>query len=253
MLIPPLSEQNKITEVLTTWDRAIARTEKLLSAKELLMVGLMQTLLTGKRRFEGFAGDKWQTYRLSDLLERVFRPVTLTPDVPLALVSIRRRARGLFFRGTFTAREFKTTDLNRIEAGDFLVSKRQVSHGALAMVRQPFAGMHASNEYVIFHCKVPEKLHMAFFDWLSRRRRMWHLAYLASNGVHLEKLIFDSTDFLRETIALPPTLREQQRIVELLEASDTETRLLEKELNTLKTQKQGLMQKLLTGKVRIGA
>lgn len=94
---------------------------------------------------------------------------------------------------------------------------------------------------------------MAFFDWLSRRRRMWHLAYLASNGVHLEKLIFDSTDFLRETIALPPTLREQQRIVELLEASDTETRLLEKELNTLKTQKQGLMQKLLTGKVRIGA
>lgn len=96
VLIPPLSEQNKITEVLTTWDRAIARTEKLLSAKELLMVGLMQTLLTGKRRFEGFAGDKWQTYRLSDLLERVFRPVTLTPDVPLALVSIRRRARGLF-------------------------------------------------------------------------------------------------------------------------------------------------------------
>lgn len=251
--LPPLREQQGISAILGTWDHALDRVENLLVAKKQFKRALMQRLLTGKVRYSEFGREGWKTYRLSGLLERIFRPVTLQDDVALDLISIRRRSGGLFFRGSFTAREFKTRDLNRIEADDFIVSKRQVTHGALAMVRQPFAGMHVSNEYVIFRCKAPEKLHMAFFDWLSRSRRMWHLAYLASNGVHIEKLIFDPTDFLREKIALPPTLREQQRIVELLEASDTETRLLEKELNTLKTQKQGLMQKLLTGKVRIGA
>jgi type I restriction enzyme S subunit len=100
------------------------------------------------------------------------------------LISIRRRAGGLFFRGSFTAREFKTLDLNRIETGDFLVSKRQATDGALAMVREQFDGMHLSNEYVIFRCKAPEKLHMPFLDWLSRTRRMGRMAYLASNGAH---------------------------------------------------------------------
>jgi type I restriction enzyme S subunit len=82
---------------------------------------------------------------------------------------------------------------------------------------------------------------------------MWHLAYLASNGVHIEKLIFDAHDFLREKIAIPPSLGEQQQIVDLLEASDTEIRLLKQELTALKDQKRGMMQKLLTGKVRVHA
>lgn len=251
--LPPLPEQQRIAAVLGTWDRAIERQEYLLASKRQLKYGFMQQLLTGKKRFKGFTGQQWKTYRLSDLLERVFRPVTLSGDDPLDLISIRRRAGGLFFRGSFTAKEFKTVDLNRIEAGDFLVSKRQVTHGALAMVRQPFDGMHVSNEYVIFRCKAPEKLHMPFFDWLARSPRMWHMAYLASNGVHIEKLIFDARDFLREKIALPPSLEEQKEIVELLEGSDAEIRLLQEELKTLRDQKRGMMQKLLTGKLRVRA
>jgi type I restriction enzyme S subunit len=249
--LPPLPEQQRIAAVLGTWNRAIDRQEQLLLTKQQLKHGFMQQLLTGKKRFKSSAGQQWKTYRLSDLLERVFRPVTLSGDDPLDLISIRRRAGGLFFRGSFTAKEFKTVDLNRIEAGDFLVSKRQVTHGALAMVRQPFDGMHVSNEYVIFRCKAPEKLHMPFFDWLARSPRMWHMAYLASNGVHIEKLIFDARDFLREKIALPPSLEEQREIVELLEGSDTEIRLLQEELKTLKEQKRGMMQRLLTGKLRV--
>jgi len=251
--VPALPEQRRIAAVLGTWDRALDRLEGLLTAKGLFKRGLMQQLLTGKKRFKRFAGEEWKTYRLSDLLERIFRSVTLSDDAPLDLISIRRRAGGLFFRGSFTAREFKTLDLNRIETDDFLVSKRQVTHGALAMVRQPFDGMHVSNEYVIFRCKDPERLHMPFFDWLARRPRMWHMAYLASNGVHVEKLIFDADDFLREKIAVPPSLAEQREIVDLLEESDGEIRLLGHQLTALKDQKRGMMQKLLTGKVRIRA
>ena len=250
---PALEEQHRIAAALGRWDRASEHLEKLLTAKRQFKRGLMQQLLFGKKRFKGLGGQEWKTYRLSDLLERVFRPVTLSNEAPLDLISIRRRAGGLFFRGSFTAHEFKTLDLNCIKAGDFLISKRQVTHGALAMVREPFDGMHVSNEYVIFRCKAPETLHMPFFDWLSRSPRMWHMAYLASNGVHVEKLIFDAHDFLREKIALPPSLAEQREIVELLEASDNEIRLLGHQLTALTDQKRGMMQKLLTGKVRIPA
>jgi type I restriction enzyme, S subunit len=248
--VPPVMEQRSIAAVLAEWDRALDQLKKLVAANRRFKQGLMQHLLTGKRRFKSFTGEAWTTHRLSDLLERIFRPVTLSDAVPLDLISIRRRAGGLFFRGSFTAHEFKTVDLNRIEAGDFLVSKRQVTHGALAMVREPFAGMHVSNEYVIFRCKAPDKLHMPFFDWLARSPRMWYMAYLASNGVHIEKLIFDADDFLKEKIALP-SIAEQQKIVGLLEASDTEIRLLQHQFSALKDQKRGLMQKLLTGKVRV--
>lgn len=251
LALPPFPEQQRIAAVLGKWDRGLGRLEQLVVAKQQLRQYLMRELLTGKRRFEQFSTDRWKVHRLSDLLERVFRPVTLSDDTPLDLISIRRRAGGLFFRGSFTAREFKTRDLNRIEAGDFLVSKRQVTHGALAMVRKEFEGMHVSNEYVIFRRKATDKMHLPFFDWLSRSPRMWHMAYLASNGVHIEKLIFDADEFLRERIALPPSLTEQQRIVEVLETSDAEIRMLQRELAMLRDQKRGLMHTLLTGKVRM--
>jgi type I restriction enzyme S subunit len=64
-------------------------------------------------------------------------------------------------------------------------------------------------------------------------------------------LIFNAHDFLKEKIAIPPFLEEQQQIVDLLEASDTEIRLLRQELTATKDQKRGTMQKLLTGKVRV--
>lgn len=55
--IPPLPEQKKIAEILSTWDEAIQKTESLIQKKEQLKRGLMQQLLTGKKRFDGFEGE----------------------------------------------------------------------------------------------------------------------------------------------------------------------------------------------------
>lgn len=75
--IPPISEQNKIARILTTWDKAIEKTEQLIKAKTQLKKGLMQQLLTGKRRFPAFAktsaderefeGEEWNEYIFGDL------------------------------------------------------------------------------------------------------------------------------------------------------------------------------------------
>jgi len=77
------------------------------------------------------------------------------------------------------------------------------------------------------------------------------MAYLASNGVHIEKLIFDFDDFAKEKIRLPPAVEEQAMIVDVLSACDREIELLQKQLEALKEQKRGLMQKLLTGRIRV--
>jgi type I restriction enzyme S subunit len=210
----------------------------------------MQQLLSGEKRLPGFT-EEWQEVRLGKLLKHVFRPVAWAPDKIFHLVSIRRRSGGLFRRDPLRGDEYQTRDLHEIHAGDFLISKRQVSHGALAMVREDFHGCHVSKEYTILENKNPDRLFMPFFDWLSRTKRMWWLTYVASNGVVIEKLIFDPKDFLKFSIKIPSTIEEQKRIVELLEACDREIGLHRRQLAAIREQKRGLMQKLLTGEVRV--
>ncbi len=74
---------------------------------------------------------------------------------------------------------------------------------------------------------------------------------VASTGIHIEKLIFDPAVFLRESIRLPATLEEQQHIAAILDTADQELTLLRTQRNALDQQKRGLMQRLLTGKIRV--
>jgi type I restriction enzyme, S subunit len=248
---PPLREQKRISVVSHTWNCAIEKLQALLIAKQKRFDGLRTRLLLRKSRFPQFQRTNWRRVQLSEVLKHVFRSVNWSPNDVYRLISIRRRCGGLFRREDLRGADYKTTDLHEIRTGDFLVSKRQVVHGAWGMVTKEFSGCHVSKEYSILVNKAPEVLHMPFFDWLCHEQRMWHLAFLASDGVHREKLIFDSRDFLRHYIELPPTIEEQEHIVQVLDACDREIRLLEAELEALKQQKRGLMQKLLTGEIRV--
>lgn len=66
LALPPLKEQEKIAEILTTWDEAITKQTELLEAKELQKKALMQKLLSGEVRFDGFS-DKWEEVRLGEI------------------------------------------------------------------------------------------------------------------------------------------------------------------------------------------
>ena len=244
------AELEKIAEILGTWDQGILKLEKLISVASGRKRSLMQQLLSGEKRLPGFT-EEWQEVRFGEILDHVFRPVEWAPDKIFNLVSIRRRSGGFFRRDPVRGDGYKTKDLHEIRSGDFLISKRQVSHGALAMVRDDFHECHVSKEYTILVNKNPERLYMPFFDWLSRTRRMWWMTFVASNGVVKEKLIFAPKDFLKFEIKLPPTVGEQERIVDVLEACDRELALHRRWLDAMREQKRGLMQKLLTGEVRV--
>lgn len=248
---PALPEQRKIADILSTWDEAIETLDAFIAAKTRRKQALMQQLLTGKKRFRAFGKKEWKKVRMNELLERAFRPIEWSAEMSLSLISIRRRCGGLFRRPELLGSEYKTQDLHDLKAGDFLVSKRQVAHGAWAMVTPEFEGGHVSKEYAIFTNTAPEKLHMPFFAWLAQTPRMIYLSRVASTGVHIEKLIFDPAVFLRESIRLPATLEEQQHIAAILDAADQELTLLRKQRAALEQQKRGLMQRLLTGKIRV--
>src|SRR5690606_31156024 len=70
--LPPLPEQKRIAEVLSTWDKAIQLTEQLIRQKEQRKKWLMQNLLTGKMRLKGFSGE-WKKIGAGELFERVTR------------------------------------------------------------------------------------------------------------------------------------------------------------------------------------
>jgi|SRR5208282_5464198 len=251
MLVPPEGEQRAIATLLNFCDKTVQILEALLLAKNRRKQGMMQQLLTGKTRFKKFGNESWRAVQIGSLLEECDRYVDWSDDTAYRFASIRRRSGGLFDRGTFYGREVKTKVLKLLKAGDFLISKRQVVHGAWAMVTKPFGSFGVSDEYDVLVNRDPKALDMRFFNYLSQTRRLWHMAYLASNGVHIEKLIFDFDDFAKEKVKIPPTAEEQVKIADVLTACDGEIELLEKQLEALKEQKCGLMQKLLTGEVRV--
>lgn len=248
--LPPLPEQEKIATILSTWDDGLEHLDALIKVKTRQKTALMQQLLTGKTRLPGFK-EEWDTVQLSSILRHIFRPIEWHENTLFDLVSIRRRAGGLFRRGLTKGSDYKTKDLHRIQAGDLLISKRQVTHGALSVVTEKFEGGIVSKEYSIFENIAPEKLHMPFLNWLTKEKRFWWICFVASNGVDIEKLIFSPTDFLKATISLPPTIEEQTAIAKILTTAETEITLLKAKQTALQQQKKSLMQKLLTGQVRV--
>jgi type I restriction enzyme, S subunit len=240
---PSYSEQRKIAVVLSTWDKAITKTQQLIAQLKQRNNGLMQQLLTAK--------ENWKEFRIGELLKEVKRPVSWNDEELYHLISVRRRSGGAFFRESLYGKQILTKQLFTAEAGDFLFSKMQIVHGASAVVPPGFAGMKISGSYIAVHAKDENVMDINFFNWLSKTKQFYRLTYISSYGVHIEKMTFDFDDFKRRKIMLPPKVEVQKSIVEILETAANEVKLQEQKLAALQQEKKGLMQKLLTGEVRV--
>src|SRR5690606_11452529 len=144
--IPTIPEQQKIAEILSTWDQAISTTQKLIDELKLRNKGLAQQLLTGKKRLKGFE-SKWKKYHYSDILKKVKRPVKWDDKELYNLISVRRRSGGIFYRDALYGHQIKVKNLNTAKTGDFLFSKMQIVHGASALVTPEFDGAKISGSY----------------------------------------------------------------------------------------------------------
>ncbi|MBZ9631618.1 restriction endonuclease subunit S [Salegentibacter sp. LM13S] len=251
LIVPPLKEQTRIAEVLNCLNSPIIKVEKLIERKKTLKKGLMQQLLTGKKRLTGFNGE-WKEYSYKELLTEVKRNFEWKDSAEYDLISVRRRSGGLFHRESLFGHQIKTKNLRTAQAEDFLISKMQIVHGASGLTTEDFDGMKISGSYIALVSRDKKILNINFLNWYSKLPQFYHQCYISSYGVHIEKMTFDFKLFLKEKISIPGT-EEQMAITKVLEASQQEIDLLKKKKEMLQNQKKGLMQQLLTGKKRLEA
>jgi type I restriction enzyme S subunit len=249
ILLPPLPEQQKIAEILTCWDDAIEKQTKLIEKLEIRKRGLMQQLLTGKKRLKGFEGE-WKKYQYCDILKSIQRNMIWNDDELYDLISVKRRSGGLFLRESLFGHQIKTKKLRPAFEGDFLISKMQIVHGASGLTTNEFHDKKISDSYIAVIPKDRNVLNIGYLNLASQIPYFYHQTYISSYGVHIEKMTFDFETFMSLSINIPP-ISEQTTIVNTLSVADEEIGKAKEKLSALKVQKKGLMQVLLTGKKRV--
>ena len=197
---------------------------------------------------DGIYPEDWISKKMSQWLHLMERPVTLEDEATYELVTVRRGFGGVDSRGCYLGKNVLVKNYFGIRTGDFVISKRQIAHGACGVVSAELDGAVVSNEYNVF---VPqEETNIGMFNMMMQLPHYKRLFYLMSDGVHIEKLLFKTDDWMRRSLAMPP-LKEQGRIAEILSAQDKVIALKEKLLAEKQRQKKHLMQQLLSGKKRL--
>ena len=246
---PPLLEQQKIAEILSTWDKAIELQTTLIEKLTLRKKGLMQQLLSGKKRLKGFS-EPWNKNSYGNMLQEICRNVEWDDNELYDLISVRRRSEGIFRRESLYGREILTKGLGTVKEGDFIISKMQIVHGASALVTEEYDGAKVSGSYIVLIPRHKNSICMEYFNYYSQTPRFYHQTFLSSYGVHIEKMTFDLSVFFTYEMLLPPC-NEQIAIAKALKTTDHEIEIEKQKLEALKQQKKGLMQQLLTGKKRV--
>ncbi|WP_207369387.1 restriction endonuclease subunit S [Heyndrickxia coagulans] len=240
---PILKEQQKIASILSTWDKAIELKEKLIEQKKQQKKGLMQKLLTGNIRFPGFR-DTWKKKKIGDLLVES-KEVVKVPDLNRR-ITVRLNLKGVQKREITTVEKADATTQYLRKAGQFIYGKQNLHKGAFGIIPEELDGYESSSDIPSFDFK--EGVDRYWFYYYFSREVFYSNLEKISTGTGSKRI--HPKDLFKVKI-LFPSYEEQQKIAEILKCIDNEINLLKDELEVLKQQKKGLMQLLLTGKVRV--
>jgi type I restriction enzyme S subunit len=246
--LPPLTEQRGIANVLKHWNLAIDYTNKLIAAKAKCKRGLMQQLLTGKRRFQEFGGQEWKLMSISDFTIPAIR-IRPKPDKTFLALGIRSHGKGTFLKTDFDPAKIEMTELYEVRENDLIVNITFAWEGAIAIAKADDTGALVSHRFPTYEFNtelaIPEYFrHVIVQKWFVER-----LGLISPGGAGRNR-VMSKREFGKLEV-LMPSVEEQCRIAKVLNACDKEIDLLKQQLNAVKRQKRGLMQKLLTGQIRM--
>lgn len=225
--IPPLPEQKAIADCLSTWDKGIENLSALIASKKEQKKGLMQQLLTGNKRLDGFT-EEWKEVRLKDISIKKASSVQASSLVE------------------------NSGKYNVYGASGFLtkVDHFDEEHPYIGIVKD---GSGVGNMYLLegkssvlgtLDKILPKNSNLVFL--YSLLKRFSFDKYKVGGAIpHIYY-----KDYSKEKVFIP-SMDEQNAIAEVLSNADREIELLESKLETFKVQKKGLMQVLLTGEKRL--
>ena len=252
--LPPLDEQEKIAEILSTWDEAINLTINLIESKKQFKKALMQNLLTAKIRFPQFK-DEWEETKLGNI--GVFKTSSVDKIIQKDECIVNLVNYMDVYRNTHINSNLKlsqTSASNReienlsLAKGDVLFTPSSetpddIGHSAVILSDMP----NTLFSYHLVRFRLNIKNDIVFLGYVFNQDKILKQFARLSQGI--TRYTLSISDFQNVFINFP-NLKEQQKIAEVLTACDDEINLLNLKLENLKKQKQGLMQKLLSGKVR---
>ncbi|MEW6184320.1 MAG: restriction endonuclease subunit S [Thermodesulfobacteriota bacterium] len=249
ILLPSLSEQAAIANLLSAWDQAIEKTGRLIASKEKYLSVLKQKLLTGKKRINGY-NESWQRYRLSKVL--VEHGALSTGQEKVYSVSVHK---GLVDQIEHLGRSFaakNTANYNLVKPGDIVYTKSPTGDFPYGIIKQSQLDypVIVSPLYGVFTPKTKQLGSFLHFYFESPVNIGNYLRPLIQKGAKNTIGISNST-FLTNSLFLPPCDDETEAIAATLRATRQEIDLLKKQADTYRKQKRGLMQKLLTGRWRV--
>lgn len=240
--IPSKEEQQKIATILSTWDEAITQTQQLIAKLQERNKGLMQELLTGKKRLPGFTKD-WRHLYLGEVFTE--RIETNRGDLPLLSITAER---GVIHQSEGDKKDTSNEDKSkyrRICIGDIGYNTMRMWQGRSAL--SSMEGI-VSPAYTIVTPKVCE--YSLFYAFLFKLPKVVNKFFRNSQGLVDDTLNCKFKDFAIVKLKVPD-FEEQVAIAELLREALNEIEIHKQKLNKLHNQKKGLMQKLLTGEVRV--
>lgn len=250
--IPTRQEQVKIAEILSLWDTAISKQTALIEKLTLRKCGLMQQLLTGKKRLKGFEGE-WKEVKLGEIAERITRK---NEEDNQNVVTISAQ-RGFVVQTEFFNKSIASETLDNyflVYKDEFCYNKSYSNGYPMGVIKRmkTFDKAVVTTLYICFALKRETIINIDFFEQYGDSGILnKELIKVANEGGRAHGLLnVTSSDFFNMHMRIP-SIDEQNAIASVLVNADKEIEIQKQKLMSLQEQKKGLMQVLLTGKKRI--
>lgn len=258
LLVPPLPEQRKIAKILSTWDKAIATTEKLIGTSKQQKKALMQQLLTAKKRLvnpetgKAFEGE-WEEVKLSHFFNRVTEK-NKGQSTNVVTISAQH---GLIRQEEFFKKSVASETLDNyfiLRKGQFAYNKSYSNGYPMGAIKRlnRYEDAVVTSLYICFELKNKQFASSCFMEqYFESGLLNQGLTKVAAEGGRAHGLLnVKPADFMALAITAPQLI-EQQKIAAVLTAADKEIEVLQAKLAHFKQEKKALMQQLLTGKRRV--
>jgi len=258
IILPPLSEQMEIAEILSSVDDAIEKTDAIIEETKQLKKGLMQKLFAegiGHTRFKetkiGRIPEAWKVIRLDELLVKARqRNPAKKPLEPFKYIDVSAVSNKLFKiteKAVLLGRDAPSRARKEIRVDDIIYATVRPYLKRIAMVPKELDGEICSTGYCVLRCNRDKSFpQYIFFLMLTYRVN----ETLKTLQVGTSYPAISDSDVCKLLVPTPP-YSEQKQIAQILSEVDAK---IEKEVATkaeLEQLKKGLMQVLLTGKVRV--
>lgn len=258
--IPPLIEQQKIGQLLLTSSEAIEKTERLIATKLRRNDDLSNRLLFGHARFGArntkttrplhwfSAPSDWQVVEIGKIAHEVSALNGSDSDLPVLSCT---KYDGLVDSLTYFDKQMFSYDTSKykvVRHGQFAYATNHIEEGSIGYQNLVPAGL-VSPIYTVFQTDT-QKIDDGYFYKLLKTEKLRQIFAANTNASVDRRGSLRWKEFARIHIPLPP-IEEQREISAILDEAKREISLLQAEVAALKTQKRGLMQKLLTGQWRV--